>query len=69
MQVHYSSKTDLWATPQDTFDALKTEFGPFDVDVCATSANAKCPRYYTREDDGLAQRWQGKCWMNPPYGK
>jgi hypothetical protein len=22
MDVHFSSKTDMWATPQDTFDAL-----------------------------------------------
>lgn len=69
MDVHFSSKTDLWETPQDTFDKLAAEFGPFTLDVCATSDNAKCQRYYTREDDGLAQPWDGVCWMNPPYGR
>ena len=69
MDVHFSSKTDMWSTPQDTFDALAAEFGPFDIDVCATPENAKCPRYYTREDDGLAQPWTGRCFMNPPYGR
>lgn len=69
MDVHFSSKTDLWETPQDTFDALAAEFGPFDLDVCATPENAKCARYYTREDNGLAQPWDGACWMNPPYGR
>ena len=69
MDVHFSSKTDMWATPQDTFDALAAEFGPFDLDVCATPENAKCARYYTREDNGLAQPWEGSCWMNPPYGR
>lgn len=69
MDVHFSSKTDMWSTPQDTFDALAAEFGPFDLDVCATPENAKCPRYYTREDDGLAQPWTGRCFMNPPYGR
>lgn len=69
MDVHFSSKTDLWETPQNTFDALAAEFGPFDLDVCATSENAKCQRYYTRDDDGLAQSWEGVCWMNPPYGR
>jgi len=69
MDVHFSSKTDMWATPQDTFDALAAEFGPFDIDVCATPENAKCPRYYTPEDDGLAQPLEGSCWMNPQYGR
>lgn len=68
MAVHYSSATDEWETPQDFFDALDGEFG-FGLDVCATPENAKCPRYYTREDDGLAREWRGVCWMNPPYGR
>jgi phage N-6-adenine-methyltransferase len=68
MSVHFSSKTDLWATPQDFFDALNAEFC-FDVDVCATAENAKCVKYFTAEQDGLKQQWHGVCWMNPPYGK
>lgn len=39
------------------------------LDVCATPETAKCPRYFTREDDGLSQSWEGVCWMNPPYGR
>lgn len=66
--VHYSSKTDLWSTPQDFFDELNAEFG-FDLDVCCTSENAKCSRHYTIEDDGLRQKWSGTVWMNPPYGR
>jgi len=62
-----SSKTDLWATPQDLFDQLDDEFG-FELDVCATDSNAKCDRYFTERDDGLQQTWSGVCWMNPPYG-
>ena len=66
--LHFSSATDLWATPQDFFDKLDAEFG-FELDVCATPENAKCPRYFTKEMDGLAQEWKGVCWMNPPYGR
>lgn len=65
----FSSKTDEWATPQDFFDRVNAEYGPFDLDVCATAENAKCARYFTKEDDGLKQRWKGVCWMNPPYGR
>lgn len=66
--VHFSSATDLWSTPQDTFDALHAEFG-FTTDVCALPENAKCLHFYTREQDGLKQQWLGVCWMNPPYGR
>jgi len=68
MAVHFSSKTDEWATPQDVFDRLDAEFG-FVLDVCATPENAKCPRYYTKRENGLLQKWEGVCWMNPPYGR
>lgn len=33
-QTLYSSKTDLWETPQELFDSLNQEFH-FDLDVCA----------------------------------
>ena len=67
--VHFSSKTPEWATPQDFFDKCNAEFGPFDLDVCATTENAKCARYFTLAEDGLAQVWPGRVWMNPPYGR
>lgn len=66
--VHFSSATDLWATPQDFYDKLNAEFG-FTLDVCANADNAKCADYFTSEQDGLAQEWRGVCWMNPPYGR
>ena len=69
MSVHFSSVTDNWPTPQDFFDRVNALYGPLELDVCASSENAKCPRYYTREDNGLAQPWTGRCWMNPPYGR
>lgn len=40
MNVHFSSKTDLWATPQAFFDELDKEFH-FETDVCALPENAK----------------------------
>lgn len=67
--VHFSSASDEWPTPQDFFDKCNAEFGPLDLDVCATAENAKCLRYFTKADDGLAQVWSGRVWMNPPYGR
>jgi phage N-6-adenine-methyltransferase len=67
-KVLFSSATDEWSTPQDLFDKYNAIY-QFDLDVCATPQNAKCKEYFTRADDGLAQVWQGTCWMNPPYGR
>ena len=64
----FSSKTDLWSTPQDFFDAIDAEFH-FTLDACALPENAKCRNYYTPEDDGLIQPWYGTVWCNPPYGR
>jgi site-specific DNA-methyltransferase (adenine-specific) len=66
--VFYSSKTDMWATPQDFFDALDAEFH-FTLDACAVKENAKCTAYYTPEQNGLDQPWTGQVWCNPPYGR
>lgn len=67
--VHFSSQTDMWATPQNLFDRLHSEYG-FTLDVCASPENAKCLKYYTKETDGLKHDWWDNiCWMNPPYGR
>lgn len=58
----------MWVTPQDLFDTLNEEFR-FDLDVAALPENAKCARFFTPKEDGLSQKWEGSCWMNPPYGR
>ena len=65
----FSSDREDWGTPQGLFDRLACEFGPFDIDLAASEGNAKCRRFYTREDDSLRQVWRGRCWLNPPYGR
>lgn len=65
----FSSATDLWATPQKFFDELDLEFH-FTLDPCATIDNAKCEKFFTKEDDGLLQNWGGEnVFCNPPYGR
>jgi hypothetical protein len=67
--VHFSSATPEWATPQDLFDRLNKEF-KFTLDPCATKENAKCKRFYTEKDDGLSKSWKrARVFMNPPYGR
>ena len=66
--LFFSSKSEEWATPQDFFEQIDKEFH-FNLDVCATAENAKCDKYYTKEQDGLSQEWDGIIWCNPPYGR
>lgn len=57
---------DEWLTPPEIIASL----GPFDLDPCAPVVppwkTAKC--HFNRFDDGLLQPWDGRVWLNPPYG-
>lgn len=67
--VHFSSNSNEWSTPQHIFDELDSEFG-FTLDPCATDKTAKCKEFYTVEDDGLRQSWDDHTvFCNPPYGR
>jgi phage N-6-adenine-methyltransferase len=68
-QQTVKDQVDDRGTDPTFFAAMSEEFGPFDLDVAAAPHNAKCPRYYTLEDDGLARSWHGTVWCNPPYSK
>lgn len=69
IDVHFSSATNEWATPQDFYNKLDGYFH-FTLDPCCTKETAKCSRYYTIKEDGLKQNW-GKevCFVNPPYSR
>jgi hypothetical protein len=57
---------DEWLTPPNIVRAL----GVFDLDPCSP-VNRPWPtaaKHFTVEDDGLAHDWDGRVWMNPPYG-
>lgn len=65
----FSSKTDMWATPQEFFDRLNAEFN-FTLDPCACPENRKCQKFFTKEENGLSKDWGGeRVFCNPPYGR
>ncbi len=65
----YSSRSEEWPTPHALFLRLDAEFH-FTLDPCATADNAKCPVYFTKQNDGLAQCWSTHTvFCNPPYGR
>ena len=67
--VHFSCATTEWETPQLLFEELSWTYGGFTLDPCAMRENAKCARFFSREEDGLRQPWDGKVFLNPPYGR
>jgi phage N-6-adenine-methyltransferase len=57
-----------WWTPAEVFKNLNIKF---DLDVAAPKGGVDwipAKKYFSKDDDGLAQDWEGTVWMNPPYG-
>lgn len=58
-----------WYTPPWIFETMGLNF---DLDPCAPNGGVPwipADYYYTEEDDGLNSEWEGRVWLNPPYGK
>lgn len=55
-----------WLTPPEIIRAL----GDFDLDPCAPVKRPweMAKAHYTIEDNGLIKPWQGRVWLNAPYG-
>lgn len=65
----YNGNGRHWETPPEVFVPLDAEFH-FTLDPCATSATAKCYKFFDEQQDGLAQHWgDHRVFMNPPYGR
>ncbi|HFT7151724.1 phage N-6-adenine-methyltransferase [Citrobacter freundii] len=67
---------DQWRTPDLLFWGINALFGPLVLDLFADDDNAKCPAWYTAEDNALTQNWSerldelgGAAFANPPYSR
>lgn len=61
------TKTNRWLTPNWIVEAL----GEFDLDPCGAPNHSLAKRTYQLDDgeNGLELDWEGRVWLNPPYGK
>ena len=60
---------DDYRTPDQLFNTLNKQFGPFNLDVAANADNSKCDNFLDRQTNGLEAKWNGNVWCNPPYGR
>ena len=70
--VQHASSQHLWHTPQYILERAIDVLGAIDLDPCSNTKYApETPArvHYTLEENGLAYPWQGRVWMNPPYGR
>lgn len=67
----FTSNTDEWNTPQEILRRVLAVMGEIDLDPCSNSEespNVPAALHYTEDMDGLAREWNGRVYMNPPYG-
>lgn len=68
--VHGSSKTPEHYTPPAILEAVVAVLGAIDLDPASNPGRTvPAARHYTVVDDGLAQPWCGRVFLNPPYGR
>lgn len=66
-EINRETTTTTWLTPIELIKSL----GDFDLDPCTPEIMPweTAKKRYTEKDNGLIQPWEGRVWLNPPYGK
>lgn len=68
--VSHNSGENEWYTPPDIIDRARRAMGAIDCDPASSGVANKTVGagvFYTVHENGLAQKWVGRVWMNPPY--
>lgn len=61
-----------WHTPTKYIELVRNVLGEIDLDPASNEqaqTRIKAAKYYTEEENGLAQEWNGNVWLNPPYAQ
>jgi phage N-6-adenine-methyltransferase len=72
LSVHFSSDSPEWYTPPEVLALVEKTLGFIDLDPCCNSIgqpNVNAAKYFKQADNGLSADWNGRVYMNPPYGR
>jgi hypothetical protein len=61
-----------WYTPPEYIEMARDVMGSIDLDPATcheANETVKAEQIFTAEDNGLAQKWEGNVWLNPPYSR
>jgi phage N-6-adenine-methyltransferase len=62
-----------WYTPKKYVEVVRELFGgEIDLDPASSKAAQKviqAKKWFSKEQDGLRHKWNGKVWLNPPYAQ
>jgi len=70
MSVLTGQGTVEWYTPPAIIDRARRVLGSIDLDPASSDVAQRwinATEYYTADDDGKAQSWSGRVWLNPPF--
>lgn len=59
-------------TPVEYLEAAREVMGEIELDPAScdiAQERVQALKYYTKDDDGLAQMWRGRTWLNPPFSR
>jgi len=61
-----------WYTPAQYVELARAVFGTIDLDPASNERAQKVVKattYFDASTNGLAQKWRGRIWLNPPYSQ
>ncbi len=66
----FTSNKEDWNTPPTIIKAVELLMGKIDLDPCWNSeSQVRAHQVFTKDDDGLNHEWNGRVYLNPPYGR
>lgn len=70
--VDHAGGENEWYTPPEVVEPARKVMRGIDLDPASCKAaqeNIRAKRFFSAADDGLAKKWKGRVWMNPPYSR